>query len=233
MPSPRAERMIFTVPLSFSIVTRYLTRRTISIRPDQSLRSEEFNLVRLGAPAIIKDKTFIYGTYEGVRQNKPGSQSIHVPTDAERALAVPAVAPYLKLWPEAPAGTPTDSNGITQTFGVALPQSRTRTISRFASTRSSPVRTTLQPATFGIRDRRLSRIPCSTLSMKCFHAAKWRVQKKLMSLARLWSTHSASALVAFEVTSIVRSPAIAWLRIPVSPLLPVRSGHRKSGSLGF
>lgn len=74
-----------------------------------------------GGTAIIKDKTFVYGTYEGVRQNRPGSQSIHVPTDAERALAVPAVAPYLKLWPEAPAGTAIDSNGITQTFNVALP----------------------------------------------------------------------------------------------------------------
>jgi hypothetical protein len=74
-----------------------------------------------GGTAIVKDKTFVYGTYEGVRQNKPGSQSIHVPTDAERAMAVPAVAPYLKLWPEAPSGTPVDSNGITQTFNVALP----------------------------------------------------------------------------------------------------------------
>src|SRR6202140_4174786 len=74
-----------------------------------------------GGTALVKDKTFVYGTYEGVRQNRPGSQSIHVPTDAERALAVPAVAPYLKLWPEAPSGTPVDSNGITQTFNVALP----------------------------------------------------------------------------------------------------------------
>src|SRR5579863_188980 len=74
-----------------------------------------------GGTALVKDKTFVYGTYEGVRQNRPGSQAIHVPTDAERALAVPAVAPYLKLWPEAPAGTPVDSNGVTQTFDVALP----------------------------------------------------------------------------------------------------------------
>jgi hypothetical protein len=74
-----------------------------------------------GGTAIVKDKTFIYGTYEGVRQNRPGSQSIHVPTDAERALAVPSVAPYLALWPEAPAGTPVDANGVTQTFNVALP----------------------------------------------------------------------------------------------------------------
>ena len=74
-----------------------------------------------GGAAIVKDKTFVHGTYEGVRQNRPGSQAIHVPTDAERALAVPAIAPYLKLWPEAPSGTPVDSNGITQTFNVALP----------------------------------------------------------------------------------------------------------------
>src|SRR6266478_2889793 len=70
--------------------------------------------------AIVKDKSFLYGTYEGVRQNRPVSQLIHVPTDAQRAAAVPAVAPYLKLWPEAPAGTPVDSNGEL-TFGVALP----------------------------------------------------------------------------------------------------------------
>src|SRR6195256_3548577 len=74
-----------------------------------------------GGTALRKDKTFVYGTYEGVRQNRPGSQTIHVPTDAQRARAVPAVAPYMKLWPVAPAGTPIDGNGITQTFNVALP----------------------------------------------------------------------------------------------------------------
>jgi hypothetical protein len=74
-----------------------------------------------GGTAIVKDKTFVYGTYEGVRQNKPGSQSIHVPTAAERALAVPSVVPYLALWPIAPSGTPVDANGVTQTFNVALP----------------------------------------------------------------------------------------------------------------
>jgi Carboxypeptidase regulatory-like domain/TonB dependent receptor/TonB-dependent Receptor Plug Domain len=74
-----------------------------------------------GGTAIIKDKLFVYGTYEGVRQNRPGSQSIHVPTAAERALAVPSIAPYLALWPVAPSGTPVDANGVTQTFNVALP----------------------------------------------------------------------------------------------------------------
>src|SRR6266436_3889212 len=87
--------------------------------PIPSFRRVQFGAS--GGTAIVKDKTFVYGTYEGVRQNKPGSQVIHVPTDAERALAVPSVAPYLKLWPEAPAGTPVDGNGVTQTFDVALP----------------------------------------------------------------------------------------------------------------
>lgn len=83
-----------------------------------------FRRVQFGGSAgtaLIKDKTFVYGTYEGVRQNRPVSQTITVPTDAERALADPAVAPYLKLWPEAPAGTPVNSDLITQTFGVAFP----------------------------------------------------------------------------------------------------------------
>ena len=87
--------------------------------PIPSFRRLQFGAA--GGTALVKDKTFVYGTYEGVRQNKPGAQLIHVPTDAERALAVPAVAPYLKLWPEAPTGTPVDSNGTTQTFNVALP----------------------------------------------------------------------------------------------------------------
>jgi hypothetical protein len=87
--------------------------------PIPSFRRVQFGAA--GGGAIVKDKSFLYGTYEGVRQNRPVSQLIHVPTDAVRVLAVPAVSPYLKLWPEAPGGTPVDGNGITQTFGVALP----------------------------------------------------------------------------------------------------------------
>jgi hypothetical protein len=86
--------------------------------PIPSFRRVQFGAS--GGGAIVKDKSFLYGTYEGVRQNRPVSQLIHVPTDAQRASAVAAVAPYLKLWPEAPAGTPVDANGEL-TFGVALP----------------------------------------------------------------------------------------------------------------
>jgi Carboxypeptidase regulatory-like domain/TonB dependent receptor len=89
------------------------------VGPIPSFRRIQFG--GAGGGAIIKDKTFFFVDYEGVRQNQPISQAIHVPTPAERALAVPAVQPYLALWPLAPAGTPIDTNGTTQTFNVALP----------------------------------------------------------------------------------------------------------------
>ncbi|HWO36518.1 MAG TPA: carboxypeptidase-like regulatory domain-containing protein, partial [Candidatus Acidoferrum sp.] len=66
--------------------------------------------------AIIKDRTFVFGNYEGFRQNQSGSGIIHVPDAASRASAVPAIQPYLALWPVAPASAP-DLNGI-QTLNV-------------------------------------------------------------------------------------------------------------------
>lgn len=71
-----------------------------------------------GAP-IIKDKSFIFGDYEGIRQSQSSSGTIRVPDAASRALAVPAIQPYLALWPVAPAGAP-DVNGV-QTFNVSVP----------------------------------------------------------------------------------------------------------------
>src|SRR5579863_9080104 len=68
-----------------------------------------------GAP-IVKDRTFIFVSYEGFRQSQEASGSINVPDATERALAVPAIQPYLALWPVAPANAP-DVNGI-QTFNV-------------------------------------------------------------------------------------------------------------------
>ena len=88
--------------------------------PIPSFRRVQFGAS--GGGAIVKNKSFVSGTYEAFRENFPVSETIHVPTDAQRALAVQAVAPYMKLWPEAPAGTPVDSNGLTQTFDVALPK---------------------------------------------------------------------------------------------------------------
>jgi Carboxypeptidase regulatory-like domain len=88
--------------------------------------------------AIIKDKTFIFGAYEGVRQNQPASQAIHVPTLEARngALCVtlaadpcatltqvavaPAIVPYLALWP-CPSSCQTATNSDIATLNVALP----------------------------------------------------------------------------------------------------------------
>ncbi len=81
-----------------------------------------FRRVQFGASAgapIVKDKAFLFGDYEGIRQSQSSSGSIHVPDAASRALAVPAIQPYLALWPVAPAGAP-DVNGI-QTFDVSVP----------------------------------------------------------------------------------------------------------------
>lgn len=80
-----------------------------------------FRRIQFGGSAggpIIKDKTFIFGSYEGFRQNQSASGTIHVPDAASRAAAVPAIQPYLALWPVAPAGAP-DANGI-QTMNVSV-----------------------------------------------------------------------------------------------------------------
>ncbi|HSY65886.1 MAG TPA: carboxypeptidase-like regulatory domain-containing protein [Terriglobales bacterium] len=76
-----------------------------------------FRRIQFGGSAggpIIKDRTFIFGAYEGFRQSQEASGTIHVPDAAERATAVAAIQPYLALWPLAPAGAP-DVAGI-QTF---------------------------------------------------------------------------------------------------------------------
>ena len=87
-------------------------------KPQPSFRRIQFGAS--GGTAIVKDHTFIYGSYEGVRQNSPISRIIKVPSAAQRAAAVPAIQPYLALWPIAPAGTPIDGNGA-QDFVVSAP----------------------------------------------------------------------------------------------------------------
>src|SRR5882762_1152434 len=52
----------------------------------------------LGGP-LRKDKTFVFGNYEGFRQNLGLSDVTLVPNDASRAGAVPSVQPLLALWP--------------------------------------------------------------------------------------------------------------------------------------
>jgi hypothetical protein len=93
-----------------------------------------------GGTAIVKDKTFVYGTYEGVRQNRPASQIIRVPSQEARGgmLCVPAPPPgtnpcaslapvivdsripqYLALWP-CPASCQSAANTDIVTLNVAL-----------------------------------------------------------------------------------------------------------------
>jgi Carboxypeptidase regulatory-like domain len=52
----------------------------------------------LGGP-IRKDKFFLFGNYEGFRQNLALSDVTFVPDNASRAAAAPSVAPLLALWP--------------------------------------------------------------------------------------------------------------------------------------
>ena len=66
--------------------------------------------VSMGGP-IQKGKTFVFGNYEGFRQNLHQTSVAFVPDARSRADAVASVQPLLNLWPVAPAGS--------QDFGVS------------------------------------------------------------------------------------------------------------------
>ena len=74
--------------------------------------------VSAGGP-IQREKTFIFGNYEGFRQNLHQTSAAFVPDAASRASAVASVQPFLNLWPIAPAGSP-DFNGIAEVFSSPL-----------------------------------------------------------------------------------------------------------------
>jgi hypothetical protein len=79
----------------------------------------------LGGP-IQKDKTFVFGNYEGFRQNLHQTSVAFVPGLAARASAAPSVQPLLNLWPTPPPGTaelplaPGSPIGISQFFSSPL-----------------------------------------------------------------------------------------------------------------
>ena len=91
-----------------------------------------FRRVQFGASAgapIVKDKTFVFGAYEGILQSSSSSGTIHVPDAASRSKAAPSIVPYLALWPTAPAGS-ADANGI-QTINLGVPNSATEKYTTF------------------------------------------------------------------------------------------------------
>jgi hypothetical protein len=74
--------------------------------------------VSTGGP-LQKDGTFLFGNYEGFRQNLHQTSATFVPDAASRAAAVPSVRPLLNLWPTPPAGAP-DFSGIAEVFASPL-----------------------------------------------------------------------------------------------------------------
>jgi hypothetical protein len=89
------------------------------------LTKPPFRRIQFGASAggpIIKDRTFIFGDYEGIRESQSLSQSDIVPSQNARngqlssgtIMVDPAVKPALALWPLPNAGL--SSNGDTGTF---------------------------------------------------------------------------------------------------------------------
>ena len=71
--------------------------------------------------AIQKNKTFVFGNYEGFRQNLHQTSVAFVPDANARAQAAPAVQPLLNLWPVAPVGAPDVAAGTVNgvTVGIA------------------------------------------------------------------------------------------------------------------
>src|SRR6202166_3592872 len=72
----------------------------------------------MGGP-LRRDKTFLFGNYEGFRQSLHQTSATFVPDAASRAAAVASVQPLLNLWPTPPAGAP-DFTGIAEVFGSPL-----------------------------------------------------------------------------------------------------------------
>src|ERR1700678_781694 len=75
----------------------------------------------LGGP-IRRNKLFIFGNYEGFRQNLGVSDVTLVPDNASRAAAVPAVTPLLALWPV--QNGPELGGGIAEAFSHPMQRIR-------------------------------------------------------------------------------------------------------------
>jgi Carboxypeptidase regulatory-like domain len=74
--------------------------------------------VASGGP-LRKNKTFLFGNYEGYRQHLHQTSLAFVPDLASRAAAVASVKPLLDLWPTPSASDP-DFSGIAQVYSTPL-----------------------------------------------------------------------------------------------------------------
>jgi len=70
--------------------------------------------------AIKKNKTFVFGNYEGFRQNLNQTSVAFVPDATSRANAVPSVQPLLNLWPQSSTEACTPACGIAEYFSSPL-----------------------------------------------------------------------------------------------------------------
>ncbi|HTB91408.1 MAG TPA: TonB-dependent receptor [Candidatus Sulfotelmatobacter sp.] len=70
--------------------------------------------------AIQKNKTFVFGNYEGFRQNLHQTSVAFVPDANARAQAAPSVRPLLNLWPVAPPGAPDAGAGTVNGVPVGI-----------------------------------------------------------------------------------------------------------------
>jgi hypothetical protein len=70
--------------------------------------------------AIQKNKTFLFGNYEGFRQNLHQTSVAFVPNATSRAAAVPSVQPLLNLWPQSSTEACTPACGIAEYFSNPL-----------------------------------------------------------------------------------------------------------------
>jgi len=164
-----------------------------------------------GGP-IIKDKTFIFGDYEGIRQSQ--SQSLHdfVPSAAARAgnlCSIPTgvspactpttitvdskVAPFLGFYPLPNAGL--IGNGDTGVFsGTGLATFTENYVSVRGVTSIFRRRTVLPRVGSMTRRPLLIRIHCWMYSTKVRRSGRWLAWKRPISSARRWSIPHDSAI---------------------------------------
>src|SRR5262249_11321936 len=98
MPSRVWERINFmAAPMSSSVTA--LSMPATSLIKRKFRRFGQINLVHRPGGPIIKDRTFIFGDYEGLRQSLGFTSVGQVPSPAARATASAATQPYLVFYP--------------------------------------------------------------------------------------------------------------------------------------